>query len=135
MSNDYLEWLSVNQMPKLRTLFLEHGLSRNDLVTFLSKHDQKVYKTELTEDILQRINRSFVFDYVESVIGKLKPINLCKNEKKGKNYCKACKQTFPACFIEKNGKKCEQCLDYFRGPAHVCVDETVDCVFDADGMK
>src|SRR5690606_5690065 len=132
MSNEYLEWLSIHQLPKLRTLVLQQNLSRDDLVDFLTKHNQKVYKTELTEDLLQRINRNFVFDYVKYYVKKLKPKQIqeldlvCNGDDQktliqketGKSRCQLCNQlrNNDRFYTKKvsetttvNTKKCKDC--------------------------
>ena len=78
MVNTYADYLNKKQLPKLKKLIQDKSITREQLIGFLNKNQEKVFTKESTDEIIKRINEGYGLDYIKSALPKIKA--------KSKNY-------------------------------------------------
>ena len=72
MSKSYQDYLNNKSLPKLIKLIKEKNVTREQLILFLNKEGETVYKKEKTDDIIKRINAGYAIEYVKLKLPSLK---------------------------------------------------------------
>ena len=79
--SSYQDYLNNKSLPKLIKLIKEKNVTREQLILFLNKEGETVFKKEKTDDIIKRINANYAIDYVKKKLPKLRAKAKAKVEK------------------------------------------------------
>ena len=97
MNSNYQSYKNKIELPKLKKLISDKKITRQQMILFLNKEKEKVFKTESDADIIARINKGFGLDYVTHLLPKIRvkgePKKLTEMQKNHKKIDEKYKQT------------------------------------------
>ena len=86
MSTDYQSYKNKIEFSKLKKLMNDKKITRQQMILFLKKEGEKVFKTESDDDIIARINKGFGLDYVTKLLPKMRVKGQKKPPKANNKY-------------------------------------------------
>ena len=70
MVNSYQKWKNDISLKKFKKLIKDNNVTRESMILFLNEHGEKVFTKESTDQIINRINEGYDFDYIKNNLKK-----------------------------------------------------------------